>query len=98
MLVVTVEFLVRPERASAFRAAVMQQAANTLREEPACRRFDVCIDTANQSAVFLYEIYDDREAFDAHLGADYFRDFDRTTRGWLEQKTVRTWHGPLEAE
>ncbi len=91
MHVVTVEFVVKPECVAAFRQAVMEQAANTLREEPACRRFDVCIDLTGGNTVFLYEIYDDHTAFEEHLRSRHFQEFDSTTRAWLEQKTVQSW-------
>jgi (4S)-4-hydroxy-5-phosphonooxypentane-2,3-dione isomerase len=38
--------------------------------------------------VFLWEIYDDRAAFDAHLASRHFRDFDRATADMVRTKTV----------
>ncbi len=91
MHVVTVEFVVKPERVAAFHQAVKEQATNTLREEPACRRFDVCIDLNNGNTIFLYEIYDNPNAFEEHLRSRHFQEFESTTRAWLEQKTVQSW-------
>jgi autoinducer 2-degrading protein len=39
--------------------------------------------------VFLYEVYDDRAAFDAHLSAPHFKSFDAATAGMIRSKKVR---------
>lgn len=59
--------------------------------EPGCRQFDVCVTDDDPGRVFLYEIYDDRAAFDAHLASAHFKAFDATVAPWLETKTVRTY-------
>ena len=89
MYVVTVEFDVRAEMAPAFRAAMIANATASRRDEPGCRQFDVCADPAEPASIFLYELYDDRAAFDAHLASDHFRRFDEETRDWIAGKAVR---------
>ncbi|NIA67432.1 antibiotic biosynthesis monooxygenase [Pelagibius litoralis] len=91
MFVVTVIFEVQASAADAFRSAVLQQAENSLTREKACSRFDVCFDPQRPERVFLYEIYDDRAAFDEHLASDHFADFDRRVAPWVVDKTVNTW-------
>jgi quinol monooxygenase YgiN len=54
--------------------SVRSRSANataTREREPGCRQFDVCT-SADDGLVFLYEVYDDRAAFDAHLAAPHF--------------------------
>lgn len=41
-------------------------------------------------AVFLYERYDDRAAFEAHLASTHFKTFDAMVAPCLEAKTVAT--------
>ena len=43
--------------------------------EPGCRQFDVCVE-ADTGRTFLYELYDDRAAFEAHLASAHFKAFD----------------------
>ena len=88
MLIVTVDFVVKPERVDAFRQAVVANAIASRSAEPACRQFDVCV-ADDVRRVFLYEAYDDRSAFDAHLRTDHFKAFDALTSGWIEDKSVR---------
>jgi (4S)-4-hydroxy-5-phosphonooxypentane-2,3-dione isomerase len=90
MYIVTVEFVAKPERTEAFRAAIVDNAG-TSRHEPGCRQFDVCCDPGDRTVVFLYEVYDDRAAFDAHCASAHFLAFDDRVRDWIDRKTVRTY-------
>ena len=92
MFVVTVVFEVGSEFAQEFRQAVLQQAKNSLTLEAGCSCFDVCFDPERPERAFLYEIYDDRAAFDLHLASDHFAAFDRRVAPWVARKTVDTWH------
>lgn len=92
MFVVTVTFTVKEQHLDEFIVAVRQQAQNSLAREKDCHLFDVCVDGNNRKRIFLYEIYTDREAFDAHLETEHFLSFDALVQGWLEDKTVETWN------
>ena len=68
MYVVTVEFGA-PGHAAAFRSGVVTNARVSLDVEPGCRQFDVCNSPDDPATIFLYEVYADRAAFDAHLAS-----------------------------
>lgn len=91
MYVVTVEFTVKPGSVAAFRPAMLKNAKASLEDEPGCRQFDVCFAKDNPGACFLYEVYDDRAAFDAHLAMAHFKTFDAEVAPMLEAKVVKTW-------
>jgi len=91
MLIVTVEFEVDPKHVHEFRSAMMRQASDSLESESACRQFDVCFAADQETRCFLYEQYDDRAAFDAHLQTNHFRQFDQTVAPWVVRKTVKQW-------
>ncbi len=91
MYVVTVDFHVKPQHVDAFRTAVLQQAANSLANEAACRQFDVSVSQEEPGRFFLYEQYDDHAAFEAHVQTDYFHNFGQTITPWVEAKTIRCW-------
>ena len=91
MYVVTVTFEIEPDHIEPFTAAMLTQARNSLVLEERCRRFDVCRDPDHPERIFLYELYDNRAAFDLHLASDHFKSFDRTVTPWVRQKTVATW-------
>ena len=103
MYVVTVVFEIRPEAAAAFLPLMLENARRSLEEEPGCLHFDVCADEAvpdgPPSHIFLYEIYRDRSAFDAHLASAHFLSFDEASRPMVVRKEVSCWEllGPEAA-
>jgi (4S)-4-hydroxy-5-phosphonooxypentane-2,3-dione isomerase len=96
MIIVTVRFVVKQQHLSAFQQRMRQQAQDSLMREPACRRFDIGADADDPRKIFLYEIYDDTAAFDAHLASAHFRSFNGETQDWIESKVVERWDGPWE--
>ena len=63
---------VRPALRERFLAAITTQGATSLEREPGCLQFDVCEDTADSNRFLLYEVYEDRAAFDAHGETPHF--------------------------
>lgn len=88
MYVVLVRFEIRSHSVSKFRELVLEQAENSLKLEDACSQFDVVHDEKDPSVFYLYEIYADRLAFDAHLEADHFKQFDRDVQPMILRKEV----------
>ena len=91
MYVVTVEFDIKADKLDEFRAQMVANARASREKEPGCLQFDVCADPAKPERIFLYEIYTDRVAFDAHLATEHFKVFDRTVAPWIAAKVVRTY-------
>ena len=80
-----------PGKAAAFLAALGENAATSLRDEPDCLRFDVCRDPDDPAAFFLYEVYTDPAAFDVHLAAPHFAAFSKLVADWTVEKSVKTY-------
>jgi len=89
MYLVAVTFTIAGDRAEAFAARVQQQAVDSLTED-GCQRFDVWFGPDGPSTVFLYEIYDDRAAFDVHLASPHFKAFDAEVTPWIVDKKIET--------
>ena len=86
--VILVEFDIAAGHLDAFVALVRENARLSVERER-CRRFDVLLPAADASRrVVLYEIYDDRAAFDEHLATSHFLDFDAATRPMVAGKRV----------
>ena len=88
MYVVTVKFTVRADCLSDFLLLMMENARASRDLEPGCRQFDVCQSSERRQSIFLYEVYDDAEAFQAHLKTSHFRAFDAATRDMITTKDV----------
>jgi len=91
MYVITVVFTIHPEHLAGFMLLMLENARISRETEPGCRRFDVCRDPAQPEHVFLYELYDDRAAFDAHLAAAHFKAFDGAVKAMVASKTVNAY-------
>lgn len=88
MFAVTVVFKMPPENAERFMGLMLANAEASRRNEPGCRQFDVCRDPRDPGTVFLYEVYDDAEAFGAHRETDHFLAFDDAVRDMVISKSV----------
>jgi autoinducer 2-degrading protein len=86
--VIMVDFQLKPGSQAAFRRLIDENARASCRDEPGCRRFDVLEPMGESDRVVLYEIYDDRKAFDAHLKTQHFAAFDRASAPHVAEKTV----------
>jgi autoinducer 2-degrading protein len=88
--VIVVDFNIKLERLAEFMPLMLENARASRETEPGCRVFDVCVDPKKKTSVFLYEIYDDRAAFDAHLATAHFKRFDAAVAPMIATKAVRT--------
>ena len=91
MRVIVVEFEIKKEHVEDFRSAMIENADTSLKVEEGCQQFDVCWDSQDNTKVFLYEVYDDKTAFDAHLQSEHFLSFNSTVTPWVASKTVTAW-------
>ena len=89
MYIVTVEFDLDPRSVTPFMEAMLGNARASKTLEAGCRQFDVCVSEEDPAKVFLYEVYDDRAAFEAHLATGHYKAFDVSVRAWVRSKRVR---------
>jgi quinol monooxygenase YgiN len=85
--VVAVVFVARPEHREEFRREMIANATASRTREPGCRQFDVC-ESADGKEIFLYEIYDDEAAFQAHLATAHYKQFSSRTAPWVADKRI----------
>ena len=89
MYVVAADFAIKPDRLKEFMPLMLENARQSRDTEPGCRLFEVCADPGRREAVFLYEIYDDRKAFEAHLASAHYKRFDGVARDMIAARSVR---------
>ena len=90
MYAVTVKFEIKPGMKSEFMPLMIENAQTSLRTETGCHQFDIC---HSGNAVFLYEVYEDRSAFDLHLNTAHFLCFDDAVTDMILGKHVETYDG-----
>jgi len=86
--VILVDFSLEPWTRRRFRQAIDANARASCTAEAGCRRFDVLELTGDPDRILLYEIYDDRLAFEAHVKTPQFAIFEAQSAGLVRQKTV----------
>ncbi|MEP3048160.1 MAG: putative quinol monooxygenase [Roseibium sp.] len=91
MFAVVVTFEIKSGMIDDFMPLMINNAQQSLKDEPGCKQFDVCTDPKRPDEVFLYELYDDEAAFQDHLKAQHFLDFDKAVSNMIAVKTVRTY-------
>jgi autoinducer 2-degrading protein len=86
--VILVDFRIKPGTRDDFRRLIDANARDSCRDEPGCRRFDVLELPNDADRILLYEIYDDRAAFEAHVKSPHFARFDKQSAPFVADKQV----------
>ena len=68
-----------------FVKEIIDDAKGSVNDEPGCLRFDVIQDAGDPNRVWLYEVYKDEEAFQAHTQAPHFIKWRDATADMREQ-------------
>ena len=94
---ITVEFILKPGAMPAFRKLIDENARNSFKFEPGCQRFDVLVPFDSHNKIFLYEIYDGKPAFSAHLKTEHFLLFNQESADLVVSKDVAEFELVCEA-
>jgi (4S)-4-hydroxy-5-phosphonooxypentane-2,3-dione isomerase len=83
-----IELDIVPAEFENYKAAILENAAASVKE-PGCRQFDVLFDAADPHHVFLYEVYEDAAALDAHRTTPHFKAYWETTAPMIAKRVAR---------
>lgn len=67
-------WIAEPESAALVAAALAELTVHA-RAEPGCRFYQPCVDPEDPATFHIFEIYDDGDAFAAHLDASHTLEF-----------------------
>ena len=84
MLALLVAIKIKPGQRDAFVTALMDDARGSVHNEPGCLRFDVLQDTADPNQIYLYEVYRDEKALEAHRQAPHYLKWRETVKDWFD--------------
>ncbi len=73
--VVIAEFTIRPGCLDAFLAIARADARDSVANEPGCQHFDAVQPEGSSDRIVLYEVYDDRAAFETHQRTPHYAPF-----------------------
>lgn len=89
MQALVVSIHIKPERREAFMEAMLDDARGSNNNEPGCLRFDVVQDQEDPNHIFLYEVYKDEAALEAHRAAPHYTKWRETVKDWFAVEPVR---------
>ncbi|MFN0071240.1 MAG: putative quinol monooxygenase [Chloroflexota bacterium] len=90
MLTLMVKLTVKPERVDEFLTALEANGRAAVRDEPGCYRFDVSRGIDDSSIIYLYEVYADEAALDAHRLAPHYIKWRDLVKDWYAADAERT--------
>jgi len=89
MFIVAADLNVEPSNHDLFLPHVLENARLTRTSDPGCRQFDVKVNPQQRGEFLLYEVYDDRAAFDAHQASAHLKAFRAAAGSLLKSRNVR---------
>ncbi len=88
MIALIVNIQVQPYHRQEFIDAMLDDARGSVNDEPGCLRFDVLQDETDPNRIYLYEVYTDQAAFEAHGKAPHLIKWRETVKDWYAAPTV----------
>jgi len=82
-----VDLVIVPAEMPKFLEAIKENGANAVKE-PGCRTFNISVQQSNPNHVFLYEVYDNAAALEAHRQTPHFKKFAATTKDMVADRVV----------
>ncbi len=70
-----VELEIAPGQKEDFLSRAREHRINVLNNEPGCQRFDLLSPQEDGDAVFLYEVYADKDALETHFNTPYMKEY-----------------------
>jgi quinol monooxygenase YgiN len=84
--VVVVELELDPSQVEPFKAAIKENGETAVRVEPGCLGFSAVFEKDNPTRVRLFEIYENVDAFKAHLETPHFKKYAETTKDMVKSR------------
>jgi (4S)-4-hydroxy-5-phosphonooxypentane-2,3-dione isomerase len=83
-----VDIDVVPGQIDAYLAALKENGAAAV-YEPGCHEFNITVSPKDPNHVFIFEVYDNAAAFEAHRATDHFKKFAATTKDMVAKRDAR---------
>ncbi len=83
-----VEIDVVPGQIENYLAAIREVGAATLKTEPGCSEFDITVSQKDPNWLFIFEVYDNADAFDTHLKSDHYKKYAAAAKDIVAKREV----------
>ena len=89
-LINAVEYDVVPGQIDSFLSALKENAAASVKE-PGCRELNISVAQKDPNHVFIYEVYNDAAAAEAHTATDHFKKYKAATAGMTTKREAKSY-------
>lgn len=93
MYVIIAAIQIKDGHKDEFIEALLDNAKGAANDEPGCLRFDVIQDSADANRLWLYEVYKDEAAFQAHSRTPHYQKMHETVADWREERPAGAGRG-----
>jgi (4S)-4-hydroxy-5-phosphonooxypentane-2,3-dione isomerase len=83
-----VDIDVVPGQIENYLAAIEEVGAAAIKTEPGCSEFDITISQKDPNRLFIFEVYDNAAAFDAHLKSDHYKKYAAAVKDIVAKREV----------
>ena len=84
--VLVVELEIDPAQLDKFKAAIKENGETAVRVEPGCKSFNAVFEKENPTRVRLFEVYENADAFKAHLETPHFKKYAELTKDMVKSR------------
>ncbi|MFZ2105709.1 MAG: putative quinol monooxygenase [Roseiarcus sp.] len=84
-----VDIEVVPGEIDHYLAALEENGAAAVKQEPGCHTFDITVSQTDPNHVFIFEVYDSAAALEAHRATDHFKKYAATTKDMVAKREAR---------
>lgn len=84
-----VDIDVVPGEIDHYLAALKENGAAAVKEEPGCHTFNITVSQTDPNHVFIFEVYDNAAALEAHRATDHFKKYAATTKDMVAKREAR---------
>ena len=84
MYIIVVPIQIKEGFKEQYIAGMIENARGSVNDEPGCLRFDVVQDANENNRIWLYEVYTDEAAFQAHAQSPHFLKFRDASADWRD--------------
>jgi (4S)-4-hydroxy-5-phosphonooxypentane-2,3-dione isomerase len=83
-----VDIDVVPGQVDAYLAALKENGAAAVKEEPGCHEFNITVSQKDPNHVFIFEVYENAAAVEAHRQTAHFKKYAATTKDMVAKREV----------
>lgn len=85
-----VDIDVVPGKIEDYLVAIKEVGAASIKSEPGCSEFDITVSQKDPNHLFIFEVYENAAAFDAHLKSDHYKKYAATAKDVVAKREVHS--------